>query len=143
MFFLSDWSHFSITVIFNFATIIALFTAAPASPFRFMIMFPDIVVVNIMACRAFRNVQFGRHSRVLFPTQRNLVQPDYNPGMDGGDSHHMSDMDVDMPTRSVEVFRRKELSWLPVTDPLQLGRQKPGPHLGGITVTTATESTFR
>lgn len=140
---MSDWSHISITLIFNFATIIALFAAPPASPFRFMIMFPDMVVVNIMACRAFRNVQFGRHSQVLFPSQRNLAQPDYNPGMDGGDSHHMSDMGVDMPTTSVEVFRRKELSWLPVTDPLRLGRQRPGTHVGGIKITKAIESTCR
>ena len=71
--FLSDWS-ISIAVVLNFATLITFFAAnnPPQSPFRFIMIYPNIVIVNIMACRVFRNVKLGRHSQVLIiPSQIN------------------------------------------------------------------------
>jgi len=60
--------YYFIAVIMNLATMITFFTLhRPAdSPFRVVLITPSATVMNIMACRVFRNVQFGRHSQQLF-----------------------------------------------------------------------------
>ena len=92
--FLSDWS-ISIAVVLNFAGLITFFAASnpPQSSFRFIMIYPNIVIVNIMACRVFRNVKLGRHSQVLImPTQiniGNLMQHDDGLGTGEENSYHM------------------------------------------------------
>ena len=51
--FLSDQSDISIIVALNLATLITFFVAnnPPQSPFRFMAIYPETVVMNIVACR--------------------------------------------------------------------------------------------
>ena len=109
--FLSEWS-ISIAVGLNFATLITFFAAnnPPQSPFRFMMIYPNIVIVNIMACRVFRNVKFGRHSQVLvMPTQvntGNLTENDFKPDSGEENSYDTGDMNMDP---SAESSPRKEL----------------------------------
>ena len=92
-------------------------------------IYPDTVVTNIIACRVFRNVKFGRHSQVLImPTLTNTgdtTQHDYAPGKVGENLYHMDDT-VTLPT-SVESHRR--------------GIEKPDTHLGGVEVTKVIEFT--
>ena len=94
---------------------------------------PDTVIVNIMACRVFRNLKLRRHSQVLIiPTQidtGSLTQLDCVPGMDGRNSYHMGGT-VNMPM-SAEVSRWKEFS--------HRGLEKPNTHLGGVEVTKVIE----
>jgi len=136
MMFSSDGSHISITVIFNFATLITFFTInnPPHSPLRFTMIYPDVVVVTIMAGRVFRNIKLGRHSKVLIPTEIDLTQLDYGPGTGREHSHHRGDMNT--PMESPEVSRWKDISRFPITDPHKLGIEKPSTHLGGAKVTT-------
>ena len=142
--FLSDWSHISIAVILNLATLITFFVAdnPPKSPFRLMMIYPDTVILTIMACRVFRNLKLGRHSQVLItPTQintGNLTQLDCIPGTGGEDSYHMGDMNIPM---SVEVSRWKELAKLHIPDSQRQGIENPKNHLGGVKVTKVVELT--
>ena len=143
--FLSQWSHhISIAVLFNFATLITFFAAniSPHSPFRFIMIYPDTVVVNIMACRVFRNVKFDRHSQILImPAQvntRSLSHPEYIPGTGGENSYHMGDMNIPF---SVEVSRQNKLARLPTPDSQRRGIEKQKNHLDGVEVTKVIELT--
>jgi hypothetical protein len=106
-------------------------------------IYPNTVVVNIMACRVFRNVKLGRHSQVLImPTLTNTGNPtqhDYIPGMGEENTYHIGDT-VNMPT-SAKVSRWKELVRLPIPDSHRRGITKPNAHLGGVEVTTVIELT--
>ena len=142
----SHWSyHISIAVAFNFATLITFFAAhiPPRSPFRFIMIYPDLVVMNIMACRVFRNVKFGRHSQVLImPTPINTGNPtqhDHIPGKGGENSYHMDDT-VTIPM-SAEVSRWKELVTLPIPESHRRGMERPNTHLIGVEVTKVVEHT--
>jgi len=144
--FLSDSSHISIAMALNFATIIYFFVDndPPDSPSRFTMLFPNAVIVNIMACRVFRNVKFGRHSQVLvMPTQINtgnltVTEHNYKPDSGEENSCDRGGSDMNMPM-SVEFSPRKELSWLPTT---RVRTEKPSAHLGsGVEVTTVIELT--
>ena len=139
----SHWTyHISIAVIFNFATLITFFAAhiPPRSPFRFIMIYPDTVVMNIMACRVFRNVKFGRHSQVLImPTPintGNATQHDYIPGK-GGENLYDT---VAIPT-SAEVSRWKELVRLPMPESHRQDIERPNAHSGGVEVTKVIELT--
>ena len=141
----SQWSHhISIAVVLNFATLITFFATnnSHQSPFRFIMIYPETVVVNIMACRVFRNVKFGRHSQILIiPTQINtgsLTQHDYNPDMGGENSYHIGDMNMPL---SVDVSRQNKSAKLPTPDFHRQGIEKPNKHLGGVEVTKVIEFT--
>ena len=107
--FLSDGSDISLVVILNSATLITFFVAnnPPQSPFRFMVIYPETVVMNIVACRVFRNLKLGRHSQVvIMPPQintENLTQRDSISGTGGEHSYHMGDT-VNTPS-SAEVSK--------------------------------------
>ena len=139
--FLADWSHISIAVVLNLATIITFCAAdnPPQSPFRFVMIYPDTVVLNIMACRVFRNLKLGRHSQVLItPTSintGNITQLDYIPGTGGENSYHLN-----IPM-SAEVTRWKELAKHPAPDSHRRGIGKSDTHLGGVEVTKVIELT--
>ena len=96
-----------------------------------MMIYPNTVVVNIMACRVFRNLKLGRHSQIFMPTIEidtgNLAQHDYIPGIGGENLYRMGGR-VNMPT-SAEVSRWKELSKLPIEDSDALGIEKPNIHI--------------
>lgn len=57
-----------ISVITNFITIIIFFAVKTPSNslFRIMMIIPDTTILNIMACRVYRNVKFGRHTEISF-----------------------------------------------------------------------------
>jgi hypothetical protein len=140
--FLSDWSYISIAVVLNFVTLVTYFAAnnPPQSPFRFMMIYPDTVVMNIMACRVFRNVKLGRRSQTLItPTQINtgnlLIPHDYIPGTGGESSYHMGGT-VSRPM-SAEVSQCKELARLPMPDSHRRGIEKSDTH--GVEVTKVIE----
>ena len=123
------------------ATIINFFVDnnPPNSPSRFTMLFPNVVIVNIMACRVFRNVKFGRHSQVLvMPTQintGNLTEHNCKPESDEENLYDRGGSDMNMPV-SAEFSPRKEFSWLPTT------RVRTEKHLGrGVEVTTVIELT--
>ena len=144
----SHWSHhISIAVAFNFAIIITFFAAhiPPQSPFRFIMIYPDLVVMNIMACRVFRNVKFGRHSQVLImPTPTNTGNPtqhDYIGGMGGENTYHIGDT-VNMPTLA-KVSRWKELVRFPILESHRQEITKPNIHMGRVEVTKVIELTHR
>ena len=134
----------SIAVAFNFATLITFFVAnlPPKSPFRLVMIYPDTVVVNILACRVFRNVKFGRHSQVLImPPQiniGNLTQHNYIPDTGRENAYHIGDMNILMP---VQVSRQKQLPNLPIPDSHREGIKKPNNYLGEIEVTKVIELT--
>ena len=138
--FLSDRSRVSITVVLNLATIITFFAVdTPAqSPFRFTIIFPTAAIVNIMACRVFRNVKLGRYSRVLaMPTHieaGNITRNDCKPIINGENSYNMGDMNA-----PAEFSQRKELWRLPMADSHRLGIETPSTRLGGVEVTKVIE----
>jgi len=140
---LSDWSHISIAVAFNLASLITFFVAnhPPQSPFRYVVIYPDMAVMNIMACRVFRNVKLGRHSQVLImPTQLNagnLTLLDCVPGT-GTREHlyHTGDMRT-----SAEVSRWKESVRLPIPESHGQVIEKPNTHLSGVEVTKVIELT--
>ncbi|KDR71656.1 hypothetical protein GALMADRAFT_213922 [Galerina marginata CBS 339.88] len=82
--------YYLIAVIMNFTTVVTFFAVhhPQDSPFRVVFIFPNTVVVNIMACRVFRNVQFGRHNKVMFT---NTIGPmEFRPGV-VSESYSMSD----------------------------------------------------
>ena len=141
--FLSDSSHISIAVVLNFATIINFFAAINSldSHVRVTMLYPNAVIVNIMACRVFRNVKLGRHSQILVvPTQintGNLTERNYKPdsGMENSYDTRDSEMNIHM---SAEFSPRKEFSWIPTT---RVRTEKPSAHLGGVEVTTVIELT--
>jgi len=141
--FLADWSHISIAVVLNLATLITFFAAdnPPQSPFRIVMVYPDTVVLNIMACRVFRNLKLGRHSQVLIMSTSintgNLTQLDYIAGTSGENSYHMGEMNMPMST---EVARWKSGSAKhPISDSHRQGIEKPNTHLGGVEVTKVIE----
>ena len=123
---LSDRSDISIVVVLNLATLITFVVAnnPPQSPFRFIAIYPDTVVMNIMACRVFRNLKLGRHSQVvIMPAQINtgdLTQHDNIPSTGGENSYHMGDIvNLNMPSSaevskfSVEVIGEAPYTGLP------------------------------
>ena len=112
----------------------------PQSPLRLAMIFPDMVVMNIMACRVFRNVKLDRHSQVLMPTKMNLTQLDCSPGTGGENPHHMGDMNMPM-MESAEVSRWKELVTLPIPESHRRGMERPNTHLIGVEVTKVVEHT--
>jgi len=144
--FLSDQSHISITVVLNLATLITFFAAnnPPKSPFRFIMIYPDTVVLNIMACRVFRNVKLGRHSQVLImPTQidtGNPTQHDNIPSMGGEDMYYHMGGTVNIPM-SAKVSRWKELVRLPIPESHRGGIEKPSTQLGRVEITRVIEHT--
>ena len=147
--FLSDSSHISIAVVLNFATIINFFVddKPSDSPSRFTMIFPNAVIVNIMACRVFRNVKLGRHSQVLvMPTQLNTgnLVTEHNCKPDPGEenSYGRGDSEMSMPvSESAEFSPRKELSWFSTTDSHRVRTEKLSAHLGGVEVTKVIELT--
>ena len=106
---LSDQSDISIAVALNLATLITFFVAnnPPQSPFRFIVIYPETVVMNIMACRVFRNVKLGYHSQAIImhtPSNTgNLIQRNNIPGTGGENLYRMGEA-VNMPT-SAEVSK--------------------------------------
>ena len=140
---LSDWSYISIAVVLNFITLITYIAAndPPQSPFRFMMIYPDTVVTNIMACRVFRNVKLGRRSQALImPTQintGNLIPHDFIPGMGGENSYHMGGT-ASRPM-SAEVSQWKEMAGFPTPSSHRRGIEKSDTH--GVEVTKVTELT--
>ncbi|KAJ3509562.1 hypothetical protein NLJ89_g5156 [Agrocybe chaxingu] len=72
-----------IAVAMNFATIITYFAAnnPPDSPFRIMLVFPNTTIVNIMACRVYRNLKVGRPGLLPAPsTTPGAVEPEGDQG---------------------------------------------------------------
>jgi hypothetical protein len=131
--------------VLNLATIITFFAVdTPAqSPFRFTIIFPTAAIVNIMACRVFRNVKLGRYSRVLaMPTYveaGNVTRNNCNlPIINGENSYNMGDMNAPM---SAEFSQRKALWRFPMTDSHRLEIETPSTRLGGVEVTKVIELT--
>ena len=106
-----------------------------------MMIYPDTVITNIMACRVFRNVKLGRHSQILIiPTQintGNLIPHDYIPGAGGESSYHMGGT-VSRPM-SAEVSQWKELARFPTPDSHRGGIEKSNTH--GVKVTKVIELT--
>jgi len=82
--------YYLIAVIMNFTTVVTFFAVnhPPDSPFRVVFIFPNTVVVNIMASRVFRNVQFGRHTKTMFMST--IGPMEFRPG-DVSESYSMSD----------------------------------------------------
>jgi hypothetical protein len=105
-------------------------------------LFPNAVMVNIMACRVFRNVKLGRHSQVLvMPTQvdtGNLTGHNCKPDLGEENSYDTGDMNMAV---SAELSPRKELSSLPTTDCHRLRMEKPSKNLGGVEITRVIELT--
>jgi hypothetical protein len=97
--------------------------------------------MNIMACRVFRNVKFGRHAQVLImPTLTNTGNPtqhDHIPGKDGENVYPMDDT-VTMPV-SAEVSRWKELVAFSIPESQRRGMERPNTHLVGVEVTKVIE----
>jgi len=104
-------------------------------------IFPDTVVMNIMACRVFRNVKLGRRSRALItPTQintGNLIPHDYIPGTGGENAYHMGGT-VSRPM-SAEVSQWRESARLPMPDSHRRGMEKSDTQ--GVEVTKVIELT--
>ncbi|CAA7265518.1 unnamed protein product [Cyclocybe aegerita] len=67
-----------IAVAMNFATIITYFVInnPPDSPFRIMLVFPNTIIVNIMACRVYRNMKLGRPGLLPSSTGPSQTRPD-------------------------------------------------------------------
>ena len=144
----SHWSHrISVAVVLNFATLVSFFAAPipPQYPVRLVMIFPDTVVLNIMACRVFRNLKFGCHSRVfIMPTptkinNENPAQHDCVPGTGRENTYHMGDT-VNMPM-SVEVSGWKEFVRLHIPESHMQDIERPNTHSGGVEVTRVIELT--
>jgi hypothetical protein len=142
----SHWSHhISIAVILNFATLISFFAVPIPSqyPVRLIMIYPGTVVLNIMACRLFRNLKFSCYSQVLImPTKINIENPtqhDCIPGTGGENTYHTGDI-VNMPI-SVEVSGWKEFVRLHIPESHRQDIERQNTHLGGVEVTKIIELT--
>ena len=134
------WSRISITVVFSFATIITFFAVrTPHAPFRFTMIHPTAAIVNIMACRVFRNIKLSKFSQdIALPAHidgGNVTHQDSKPIINGENSYHTGEMDA--PTS--EFSQRKDSWRFPITSSHRLGMETPSSRFGGVEVTKVIE----
>lgn len=103
---------------------------------------PNTVIVHIMACRVFRNVQLDRHSQTLvMPFQinaGNLEDHKHKPSLGDESSHDGGDTNV---SKSAGFSPQTELPVSSIMYPHELGIEKPSAHFGGTEVTKVIELT--
>ena len=135
------WGRISITVVFSFATIITFFAVrTPHAPFRFTMIHPTAAIVNIMACRVFRNIKLGRYSQDIplpaYIEGGNATQQDSKPIINGENSYHSGEMSA---PKSMEFSQRKDSWRFPITGSRRLGMETPSTRFGGVEVTKVIE----
>jgi len=102
-----------IVVVMNFTTMTtSLVVRNPAdSPLRVILIFPNIVVVNNIDCRVFRNVQFDRHSQNFFSIA-DSGPTEFVSGVSEVEVMSLQEQmsrfpAVSLPQKSLEVFPRR------------------------------------
>ncbi|PPQ67728.1 hypothetical protein CVT25_009334 [Psilocybe cyanescens] len=126
--------YYLISVITNFITIVIFFAVKTPSDslFRIMMIIPDTTILNIMACRVYRNVKFGRHTQVSF-TQPSLAAHATDP-------IHFNPNDSDGDAAGTETPSPKYIvSSLGHSQSGDLDVEKRGPSPMGIEVTKVIE----
>jgi len=131
--------YYLIAVIMNLATMVTFFTLhhPPDSPFRVVLISPSATIMNIMACRVFRNVQFGRHSQPLFTPD--LTGPmEFKCGDEVNERNNMRDSN----TSDGQLSRSSRRLTLRPMQNFDAGLEEKGlNHLNGIAVTKVVEFT--
>ncbi|KAF8912001.1 hypothetical protein CPB84DRAFT_1820711 [Gymnopilus junonius] len=72
--------YYFTTVVFSLLTVIMLYIPGLPGAYRTMFTVPNLVVMNIMACRVFRNTKFGLFRESIVPGIRSRCEDDKSGG---------------------------------------------------------------